>query len=536
MKLRKKQKENHGKSKAQELYPKVKTFSRAYDYSSGGNSTAVAQSGISSSSLRDIEINPVPLSPLVPEYAASVDINDPERIDLQDTLLTDESFTERFPIRHQTAEDAGEDNSFVPAAEPEQYSESEESDSYETAPEEEPKLSFPAEPEAEYESDFYSGSESGPEEEGETASEKETELLFPTEPEAQYESDFYIDPESDPEEEEEAAFPETSPIDDLTASFCLPDDDSDGDEKETDPEPLSEAAEETGPDSFEQLFPRLETKGKTSLKAVWKPLENADGYDVFFARSGESFGKAYRSLSSAETALTFSELEKKTVYKMRVNAFVFSGGQKSVLCESDTVCCITGGSTKKHTNPLDIKLKKENLTLSAGEKKKISASVIGQDPEKTVLEHGGLLRYLSEDTDVASVSKEGKVTGIAPGRCRIFLIASSGLHTAVNVIVQKENQSVAFRKKKYSLAVGNTINLSKKLKSAPDGESGSLKWKSSDKKVAEVSRKGIVNALKKGQITVRVKSGENGHAKVRIRVSAAKKKNTIPWESFKAKK
>lgn len=132
---------------------------------------------------------------------------------------------------------------------------------------------------------------------------------------------------------------------------------------------------------------------------------------------------------------------------MRVSAFILSAGQKSYICESDSVHCITGGSTKKHTNAAAISIRDQRLNLSVGDRKKIAASLTGQDPQKDILPCGNLLRYLSEDTSVATVSKEGKIRAVAPGNCRVFVIAPNGIRSSVNVSVQESAETVAFKRK-----------------------------------------------------------------------------------------
>ena len=89
---------------------------------------------------------------------------------------------------------------------------------------------------------------------------------------------------------------------------------------------------------------------------------------------------------------------------------------------------------------------------------------------------------------------------------------------------------IRFKKKKYSIRVGKKTDLKNKLEFRP---SGSLKWKSSDKKIAKVSNKGILKPKKKGKITVMVKSKDGERAKVKIRIRSAKKKTkALPWESL----
>lgn len=528
MKLINSQKNNAAKKQEQEQYPKVKTFSRAYAFSPSSPEPTETQSS-QAPSFR-LDERPYPL--VTPSYDAGNALSEPERIDLQDTLLTDESFAERPPKHRPVAADT------VSAETPSDVKNSEEH----------------KEPEEYIEAPHYFTAVKGmdPEESGETVEDdeydEEDEPVYSfseTEDADEEESDSFYEPESDAEFGTDQFFGSGQKTGFDPDSFCSPDFESEPDSFFTERSESGNDIELTGDSGFfpeeeagsgfsgiDQLFPLLETDGKTTLTGSWQPLEDADGYDVFFTSGGDSYDGIYRTLSPEKTKLSFKHLKKKTVYKMRVSAFILSAGQKSYICESDNVHCITGGSTKKHTNAAEVRISSPSLDLSVGDKKRIAVSLAGQDPHKDVLPCGELLRFLSEDTSVAVVSREGKVRAVAPGSCRVFVIAPNGIRSSVNVSVRESAETVAFRKKKYSVRVGRTINLKKKLKAAPDKEKGSLKWKSSDKAVAEVSRKGIVTALKKGRITVRVKSKAGSRAKVRIRISPAKKPVVYPWESF----
>lgn len=95
----------------------------------------------------------------------------------------------------------------------------------------------------------------------------------------------------------------------------------------------------------------------------------------------------------------------------------------------------------------------------------------------------------------------------------------------------EESAGIAFKKQEYTARVGKKKNLRKKLRTKP---AGSLKWKSSNKKIAKVSQKGILKPKKKGKVTVRVKAKGGDRAKVKILIVSSKKKKkqkTMPWES-----
>ena len=514
MRQKKAEKSNASKKQLLELYPKVKAFPKPFNSSSAEKDAPAAQSG--ETPFFFPEERPYPVSfpdATVSAFEPVTDaFTDPERIDLQDTMLTDESFADYSQPQHPSAAESAARQDSIPAAADEK---TEEPEPFLSPAEMDALSEIPGDSEDDEPDSFYVP---------DSDNEYEPEPLFISDPETSGESGLFSAPDDTD--------------DDPQSLYTYEPDDEEDEELSFDSGDTPESGEESGPESAAvpeedmQLFPKLETQGKSTLVASLQKVSGADGYDLYFAPAGESFEGVFRTLPSGETSCSFSQLEKKTVYKFRVSAFTQSSGHKTALCESETVRCITGGSNGKHTNALEIRIKDARLDLSVGEKKKIGAVVTGQDPDRQVLARGGTLRYLSENASVATVSKEGKVRGIAPGSCRIFMFALNGIRSAVDVTVRDSPAAVAFRKKKCSMKVGKTINLKKKLVSKPDKEAGSLKWKSSDKEIAEVSRKGIVTALKKGRITVRVKTGAGGHAKIRIRVGAAKKPNAVPWESF----
>ena len=102
MKLFKSQKKNEENKQEQVLYPKVKTYSNAYGFSHADAAVKAQEPAAPAGNTvpfrmdeRPYSVKAVPLPETVPPLASD-DYNDPERIDLQDTLLTDESFVARI--------------------------------------------------------------------------------------------------------------------------------------------------------------------------------------------------------------------------------------------------------------------------------------------------------------------------------------------------------------------------------------------------------------------------------------------------------
>ena len=218
------------------------------------------------------------------------------------------------------------------------------------------------------------------------------------------------------------------------------------------------------------------------------------------------------------TEYSIKNLKKNTCYKVKVQAFVIRDGVKSYVGDSYAVHTITGGETDKETVPKSIRAKQEEITLAMGAKAKAEADVKPLVKGKKIFHRNYLVRYKSENPAVATVEADGTVTAVAPGSCRIYLIAINGMHAEMQVTVEAGPESISFKKAKYTVKAGKTLNLLKKLKVTPKGAPLSLKWKSSDRKIAAVDKNGVVTAKKKGTVTITVTTSNGLTATVKIRV------------------
>jgi predicted DNA binding CopG/RHH family protein len=190
------------------------------------------------------------------------------------------------------------------------------------------------------------------------------------------------------------------------------------------------------------LLSKAVAKGKTNMELSWTAMNDVDGYDVFFAPCN-SKGKKYEpalvaSVDNGTTSYTVSSLKKGTPYKAYVQAYIMKQGSKQYVGTSLLTHAFAGGSSKRFTNPKSVKVKKSKVSVKTGKKYKIRASVRKVKKSKKLIRigHAPKLRYLSSDTSIATVSKKGKIKGVAPGTCTVYAIAANGVYKAVNVTVK----------------------------------------------------------------------------------------------------
>ncbi len=164
-----------------------------------------------------------------------------------------------------------------------------------------------------------------------------------------------------------------------------------------------------------------------------------------------------------------------------------------------------------------IKVSKEKLVINAGKTAKLSATTKpGGSNAKNV-------KWTSSNTNVAKVNGSGKVSAIAKGTCIITVSSANGNYSSKCYVTVKPGKKVAVKsvklsKKKLTLAVGDKYTFTAKIKPTK-ATNQKVSYKSSNKKVAKVNKKGELVALKPGRciITVTTKDGKKT-AKCKVKV------------------
>ncbi|MCI9564648.1 MAG: leucine-rich repeat protein [Eubacterium sp.] len=125
--------------------------------------------------------------------------------------------------------------------------------------------------------------------------------------------------------------------------------------------------------------------------------------------------------------------------------------------------------------------------------------------------------WKSSNPKVATVSQSGVVTAKRKGKCTITIITDDGNKKSsykVSVIIPVTK--VKLNKKKLVIAKGKRYTLRSKV-TPKEATNQKVYWKSSNKKVATVSKKGVVKARKKGKCTITVIT-KDGNKKARCKI------------------
>lgn len=171
--------------------------------------------------------------------------------------------------------------------------------------------------------------------------------------------------------------------------------------------------------------------GSDKLVITWLPVDDAEGYEVTFDGQTEDVGKP------ADTALTVTKsgLTSGKLYTATVLAYIKTGTGKAYT-QALPISAYAGGSATKKTNPKKVTAKA--IKVKAKKTKKIAATVVGVKKALKVITSPKKLRYVSMNTDVATVGfTNGKVKGKAKGTTYVYAIAANGVYKKIKVKVTK---------------------------------------------------------------------------------------------------
>ena len=145
----------------------------------------------------------------------------------------------------------------------------------------------------------------------------------------------------------------------------------------------------------------------------------------------------------------------------------------------------------------------ETAEVGVGKKLKLNAVVSGNTATNKKL------KWKSSKTSVCKVSKSGTVTGIKAGKARIWAKATDGSGVKASCVVRVINatEDIELSASYVSLVQGGKKRI--KVTTSPKKTTYSPVWTTDNDKVAIVSKKGTITALKAGDCIVKCTAGDN---------------------------
>ena len=173
-------------------------------------------------------------------------------------------------------------------------------------------------------------------------------------------------------------------------------------------------------------------------------------------------------------------------------------------------------------NPVTLSISPTSMQLHPGEGQTISYSYSPSNvsPKPTI-------RFLSSNTNVATVSSSGYVKAVGSGSATITVENSSGPNEKCAVSVSDiKPTGISFDETSVLVAEGQTKTLSYSL--VPNGASASVTWSSSDETIVSVTSTGKITGLKVGKATITATTDNNLSATCAVAVVAAPKSVSLP--------
>lgn len=165
----------------------------------------------------------------------------------------------------------------------------------------------------------------------------------------------------------------------------------------------------------------------------------------------------------------------------------------------------------------------KQLTLKKGKTftLKTKVTVTGKASKKVT--------YKTSNKKVATVTAKGKITAKKKGRAKIYVIskADKKKKCTITVTVGTPVTKVKLNKKTSKMTVGKKQTL-KATVTPKNASNKAVVWKTSDKKIATITSKGVVKAKKAGTVTITAIAKDGSGTKASCKITVKKAANPKP--------
>ena len=236
------------------------------------------------------------------------------------------------------------------------------------------------------------------------------------------------------------------------------------------------------------------TEAKTNAKGVATlKADQAGTYQIYVSEAPYKYyivPSADITVAAHTHSYTWKTVSKATVFQPEKQE-----GTCSVCGEKSTRTVGNKLTATIKLNAKSIKLQKKQTT------KKIKVTMANGDYVKS---------WKSSNKKIVTVNKNGVIkAGKKTGKAKITVTLASGKKATLKVKVQKAKVTttkITGLKSKVTIKKGEKLALKANLK--PLTTQNKVTYKSSNKKVAAVNKKGVITAKKKGTVKITVKSGK----------------------------
>lgn len=169
----------------------------------------------------------------------------------------------------------------------------------------------------------------------------------------------------------------------------------------------------------------------------WNRIKAAEEYRIYSGITRKGKKSSYRLVKVVKGNNTLMwrnrNVKKRAIYKYLVEAYVQNEKIKSPLIY------LRHESVKKGVvNAARLKVKEKRTELTPEDRYEMKVKVLGKGKFRRIASFKGVpkIRYLSTDSNIASVSRKGVIEAKKQGVCRVIVFAPNGVNTFVKVVVK----------------------------------------------------------------------------------------------------
>lgn len=181
--------------------------------------------------------------------------------------------------------------------------------------------------------------------------------------------------------------------------------------------------------------------------------------------------------------------------------FVKTSGGLSTYCTVEVIQQVTG-----------VSLNLNEATIHVGEKMTLEATV----SPKNVSDDS--LTWVSNNTQIATVDKNGTVTGVKGGTTLIRVITDDGDFMAYCILTVIENVTIINLQEEAEVGVGKKLKLEATV--VNDGATNkNIEWSTADSKICKVNEKGVLTGVKVGKTIITASATDESGAYAQCEVT-----------------
>ena len=179
------------------------------------------------------------------------------------------------------------------------------------------------------------------------------------------------------------------------------------------------------------------TQKKGKIKISWDKVEGIAKCEVYITYCGKDFSEKPTKVVHSNFVTIKKINGNKIDFTKNIKIYVKGYDNRGGLVGKTVAVHLAGKDSKQYKNPKEVKLSTKSIILNKGMSTRIRASVKMEKGKKKAVpdNHVAKLRFRTSNNNVATVDKNGKVTGVNPGTCVIYVYAKNGLKKEVTVTV-----------------------------------------------------------------------------------------------------